>query len=306
MLSIASRKGLLAAAGPDAVIIATTESVRKAFEGPSNGNSNFKPFQPQLTLPMPMRISQLAFSSDETYLVLSAAEGGGLAVYDVHAILQGSTESAFQMSTNGQALRAVTPNPSPERGEFIAVVTNDGSLMMANLKERSFVAGANGQVLKDGVSCLSWSTQGKQLVAGLGNGSAIQMTPDGTVKAEIPVPPNLESGNHSKSFMTRSSIDANHRSLFYYMVGEQRLLVGSHPFQFRHQFPSDIRLPRRHQTAALKLHFSEDWGPCSAIWAQSVSSTPLPLALEKFPSKYSRLDYCCLHRIYGYWSLQQV
>ncbi|RDW85028.1 hypothetical protein BP6252_02618 [Coleophoma cylindrospora] len=199
LLSVASRKGLVAAAGPDVVIIATTESVRKAFEGPSSGGSNLKPFQPQLTLPMPMRISQLAFSSDETYLVLSAAEGGGLAVYDVQAILQGSTESAFQMSTNGQALRALIPNPSPERGEFIAVVTNDGNLMMANLKERSFVPGTNGQVLKDGVSCLSWSTQGKQLVAGLGSGSAIQMTPDGTVKAEIPVPPNMEPGHHTSS-----------------------------------------------------------------------------------------------------------
>ena len=48
-MSVASRKGLVAAAGPDAVIVATTESVRKAFEGPVTGDGNVKPFQPQLT-----------------------------------------------------------------------------------------------------------------------------------------------------------------------------------------------------------------------------------------------------------------
>jgi nucleoporin NUP159 len=197
-MSVASQKGLVAAAGPDVVIVATTESVRKAFEGPDSGDGNLKPFQPQLKLPMPMRVSQLAFSADESYLVLSAETGGGLAVYDVQALLQGSTQSAFELSTNGQALRALAPNPTPEKGELLALVTTDGNLMMANLKERSFVSGPNGQVLKTGVSCVSWSTKGKQLVAGLGDGTAYQMTPEGEGKAEIPRPPNVDGGDHGK------------------------------------------------------------------------------------------------------------
>jgi nucleoporin NUP159 len=200
LMSIASQKGLLAAAGPDAVIVATTESVRKAFEGPNSGDGNLKPFQPQLKLPMPMRVSQLAFSADESYLVLSAETGGGLAVYDIQALLQGSTQSAFELSTNGQALRVLAPNPTPEKGELLALVTTDGNLMMANLKERSFVTGPNGQVLKSGVSCVSWSTKGKQLVAGLGDGTAYQMTPEGEGKAEIPRPPDVDRGDHSKCF----------------------------------------------------------------------------------------------------------
>lgn len=195
-MSVASNKGLVAAAGPDAVILATTESVRKAFDGPNTGDGNFKPFHPQLTLPMPMRLSQVAFSADESYLVLAAEVGGGLAVYDVQALLQGSTQSAFELSTNGQALRALVPNPTAERAELFAVVTADGNLMMANLKERAFVAGANGQVLKDGVSCLSWSTKGKQLVAGLGNGTAYQMTPEGVGKLDIPKPPGVDNNHH--------------------------------------------------------------------------------------------------------------
>ncbi|TVY28949.1 Nucleoporin [Lachnellula hyalina] len=197
LMSIASRRGLIAAAGPDAVILARTKSVRKAFESNEAGNNNLKPFRPELTMPMQMRVSQLTFSIDESYLVLSAENGGGLAVYDVDALLNGSTNSAFELSTNGQSLRALTPNPT--QGELLAVVTVDGNLMMANLKERSFVTGPNGQILKDGVSCVSWSTKGKQLVAGLGNGTAYQMTPAGEGKGDIPKPPNVANGNHMSS-----------------------------------------------------------------------------------------------------------
>lgn len=196
-MSVASQKGLIAAAGPDAIVLASTDSVRKAFEGPSSGDGNFKPFQSQMTLPMPMRISQLAFSADESYLVLAAEVGGGLAVYEVRDLLNGSSEMAFQLSTNGQSLRSLVPNPTPEKGELVAVVTSDGNLMMANLKERAFVQGPNGQVLKDGVSCLSWSAKGKQLVAGLGNGTAYQMTPEGVPKGDIPKPPGMDSNHHS-------------------------------------------------------------------------------------------------------------
>jgi len=110
----------------------------------------------------------------------------------------GSTQSAFELRTNGQSLRCLIPNPTPEKGELLALVTNDGTLMMANLKERSVVPGANGQILKEGVSCLSWSARGKQLVAGLGDGTASQMTPEGVIKGEIPKPPGMENNYHSK------------------------------------------------------------------------------------------------------------
>jgi nucleoporin NUP159 len=195
-MSVASHKGLVAAAGPDGVVVATTESVRKTFDSPEGGK--LKPFQPQLKIPMPMRISQLAFSADESYLVLSAEVGGGLAVYEVQALMNGSTQSAFELSTNGQALRALIPNPTAEKGELFAIVTADGNLMMANLKERSFISGPNGQALKNNVSCLSWSTKGKQLVAGLGDGTAYQMTPEGVEKGTIPKPPNVDNSCHGK------------------------------------------------------------------------------------------------------------
>lgn len=200
LMSIASRRGLVAAAGPDAVVVASTEAVRKAFEATKDGESEIRPFTPQLKLPLPIRLSQLAFSADETYLILSAEQGGGLAVYDVSALQQGKTQPAFEIPTNGESLRALVPNPLPEKAELCAVVTNGGKLLMANLKERNFVSKGSSQILKEQVSCVSWSTRGKQLVAGLGDGTLCQLTPEGDVKAEIPRPPELDSNYYGKCY----------------------------------------------------------------------------------------------------------
>ena len=93
LLSVASRKGLVAAGGPDAIVLAISESVRKAFEQPRTGDSHTRTFQPELVIPMPMRVSQLAFTADEEYLVASAETGGGLAVYSVQDLLQGESIS---------------------------------------------------------------------------------------------------------------------------------------------------------------------------------------------------------------------
>ncbi|CAL8578840.1 hypothetical protein XPA_004613 [Xanthoria parietina] len=196
LLSIASQKGLLAAAGPDTVVIATTEAVRKSFTDKDAGDGNTRPFTPQLTLKLGMRISQVAFSADESFLVLSAEQGGGLAVYEVQSLMQGNTESAFQISTNGVALRVLLPNPTPERAELFAAVTVDGDLLIANLAARQFTSGAQGMTMKNGVSCVSWSARGKQLIAGLGNGTCYQLTPEGVGKAEIPSPPDIEGDQH--------------------------------------------------------------------------------------------------------------
>ncbi|KAI4107346.1 MAG: hypothetical protein L6R37_001707 [Teloschistes peruensis] len=199
LLSIAPRKGLLAAAGPDAVIIASTEAVRKAFgaDGPI-GNNN-KTFTPQLTLKLGIRISHVAFSADESYLVLSAEDGGGLAVYEVQSLTQGNTQTAFEISTNNTSLRALLPNPMPEKAELFAVVTTSGQLSIANLNSRQFVP--QGAPLKEGVSCVSWSALGKQLVAGHGSGACFQLTPEGAEKATFPPPPGLEGDQYVSALL---------------------------------------------------------------------------------------------------------
>lgn len=203
LLSIASKKGLLAAAGPESVIVAATDSVRHAIFAPADGK--IKPFTPQLTLPLGIRISQVVFSADENFLVLSAENGGGLAVYDVQSVMQGNTQTAFEMATNGTALRALIPNPVPEKAELFAAVSVNGEMMVADLKKRQFLTGPQGQLLKSGVSCVSWSKAGKHLVAGLADGTSHQMKPEGESVGDIPRPPGLEGDQFGNYFAVHSS-----------------------------------------------------------------------------------------------------
>lgn len=193
---MASHKGLLAAAGPASVIIAGTTSIRHAFSTADLTDGNTIPFTPQLTLNIGTRVSQIAFSADENRLVMSAENGGGLAVYSVQALMEGKTQTEFELSTNGVSLRSMLANPTPEKAELFAVVTTNGELMIANLNNRQFLNSTQGQTLRHGVSCISWSARGKQLVAGLGNGACVQMTPEGEVKAEIPRPGSVIGDQH--------------------------------------------------------------------------------------------------------------
>ena len=196
LLSIASRTGLLAAAGPQSVIIASTQSVRDAFSAQGLPDGHIKPFNPQLTLEVRTRLSQVAFTADERYLVISAEKEGGLAIYSVESMKMGKTEVEFEISTDGIALRAMVPNPTPEKAELIAIVTANGKLSVANLQTRQYVNGKQGPILREGVSCVSWSTRGKQLVAGFASGTCLQMTPEGESKAEIPRPSSVEGDQH--------------------------------------------------------------------------------------------------------------
>ena len=141
-------------------------------------------------------MSQIAFSSDENYLVISAELGGGLAVYDVQSLMQGDTRAAFELSTDGVSIRALIPNPASDKAEHFAIILANGQLLMADMKNRQFLEGPTGRLLKDGVSCVSWSKLGRQLIAGLGNGGGFQMTPKGEGKGEIPKPHGIEGEQH--------------------------------------------------------------------------------------------------------------
>lgn len=198
LLSIASTKGLLAAAGPEGIVIASTDSVRDAFSAEGSKASSIKPFTPQLTIPLPAPVSHITFSADDNVLVVAAANGSGLAAYPVSNLLQGNAQPALSLPLNGATLRALLPNPTAEKAELFAAVTTNGELLMANLNNKDLVQGQNGPVLKEGVSCISWSNRGKQLAAGLADGTGYQMTPEGQGKAEIPRPPDLEDNCHGE------------------------------------------------------------------------------------------------------------
>jgi nucleoporin NUP159 len=190
LLSVASGRGLLAAAGENALVIATTENVRQALNSESKDKTTAN-FTPQATIKVP-RLSQVVFSSDESCLVISAEEGGGLAVYETDGLLNGKTESAFQIPTNGVAVRQILANPSKDNSHQFGLVLSNGQLLLADLKQRQLVNGASGSpVFKENVSCACWSRLGKQIVVGLADGTAAQVDLQGNTKAVIPKPPQV-------------------------------------------------------------------------------------------------------------------
>ncbi|KIV80821.1 hypothetical protein PV11_08297 [Exophiala sideris] len=196
LLSIASTKGLLAAAGPDALYITSTDKVREAFQSPDpSKDEKTRPYNPEIKIPQ-ARLSQVVFSADDSVLVVSGEQDGGVAAFQVDSLTKGQLEPAVQIPTNGQSLRALVPNPVPESAELFALITTTGSLMLLDLKAGSMRSGSNGVVLKDGASCLSWSNRGKQLVVGLADGTAVQLKPDGTVVAQIPKSASISAGVH--------------------------------------------------------------------------------------------------------------
>jgi nucleoporin NUP159 len=195
LLAVASTKGLIAAAGPDTLVLAQTSTVRNAFHAPQAGVDSVKPLQPEVSISMP-RLSHIVFSADETVLVASSEQGGGIAAYEISQLTSGSTNPAMELSTNNSKLRALVANPATDSGHLFAAVTTNGELLIADLKSKALIQGPTGPVLKSGVSCVSWSNKGKALVAGLGDGTATQLKADGSVMAEIPKSTSIPADAH--------------------------------------------------------------------------------------------------------------
>ncbi|KAF8438282.1 hypothetical protein BGX38DRAFT_1209791 [Terfezia claveryi] len=191
LFTIASKKGVFAAAGPSTFILGTTESLRKAFTAAPAGSTKVN-YNPTLSLPLPTPISHIVFNSSEEYLILGASSGG-VAVYSTQSLGSPNNQAKplFEVGTHGLALREIKPNPSDVIAELIAVVTQNGDLRIMKLGQQAFVPGKSGEVLKTRISTVAWSQRGKQIICGLTDGSCAQLTPDGDERATIPRPPGL-------------------------------------------------------------------------------------------------------------------
>jgi nucleoporin NUP159 len=180
------------------LVISTTEVVRNSIEAPAGADKEkTKAFQPIATIPLPSRPTHVAFTPGDDGLILATENGASLSVFDTKTLAQGNAQPAISIPTNGVSLRALAPNPDPT-STLVALVTVNGDLLIADLKAGNLLPGPNGPVLKDGVSSVSWSNKGKQLVAGLADGTGYQMSPDGAKKAEVPRPSDLEGDCHGK------------------------------------------------------------------------------------------------------------
>ncbi|PVI06970.1 hypothetical protein DM02DRAFT_581602 [Periconia macrospinosa] len=188
LLSVASMRGLLAAASPDTLTISYTQNVRKAFQQKPGKKDIIGDFKPDLTISI-QQPRHVAFSIDEEYLVVSLENGGNILVYSVDALLRGETKPERQIDTN-ESLRALLPNPNPDFAHYVAVVGDSGRLEIADIS-----GGKKALIRSDGVTCASWSVKGRAYVIGLQDGTAAVFKTTDTELGTIPRPPELE-GNY--------------------------------------------------------------------------------------------------------------
>jgi nucleoporin NUP159 len=195
LLSVASKRGLIATAGPESLVLAHTDSVRKAFSAEAGEHNIVSDFTPDVVIQVP-KLRHVAFSSDEDFLVITAENGGGLAVYGVEDLLQQKTKPGVEIPTDNVAVRALVPNPNPEWGALFAAVMDSGRLLLANI--------ADGQiriVVQEGVNCVAFSNKGKALVAGMNDGSLGQYKVENdSLMATIPRPPSVGDNYTSKYY----------------------------------------------------------------------------------------------------------
>lgn len=195
LLSIASKPGLLAAAGPKNLIITSTEKVRKSFEGKAGIGDVVSDFQSEVNLDVP-RLRHVVFSTDGDFLVISAEEQGGLAVFDTAAVVKSQKkEPELQIATDQSAVRALLPNPTPDLSHSFALVLDSGKLSIANVAEGSSIT-----LKENGVNCVAWSTKGKAVVAGLQDGTVAIYMAGGAHKGTVPRPPEVDNGFSGEYF----------------------------------------------------------------------------------------------------------
>ena len=201
LLSVASKPGLLAAAGPNILVIASTDAVRSAFQNKTTADEIenaddprlderdidvVADFTPDVTISTP-NLRHVAFSANGDFLVVAAEERPSLHVYDVAAVVgAGKKDASIDIDTDS-TVRALLPNPVPETEQYFATVTDAGKLMTFD------VASGNRMTLREhGVTCAAWSARGKALVSGSTDGSCDIHMANGDLKGTIPRAPDVD------------------------------------------------------------------------------------------------------------------
>ncbi|KAJ5060531.1 hypothetical protein PSV09DRAFT_2380826 [Bipolaris maydis] len=200
LLSVASKPGLLAAAGPNILVVASTDAVRKAFEGKTTADDIDKPddprleerdidvvsdFTPDVTISTE-NLRHVAFSADGDFLVVTPEQQASISIFSVAEVVKGRKDAEQTVQTDAP-VRALLPNPAPEFEHFFAIVLDSGKLQICNVTD-----GAKKTIRDAHVNCAAWSTRGKAVVSGSTDGTcAINMT-NGELKGVIPRAPDVD------------------------------------------------------------------------------------------------------------------
>ncbi|RMZ70146.1 nuclear pore complex subunit [Pyrenophora seminiperda CCB06] len=201
LLSVASKPGLLAAAGPNILVIASTDAVRTAFQNKTTADEIetaddprlderdidvVADFTPDVTISTP-NLRHVAFSANGDFLAVAAEERPTLHIYDVAAVVGAGKKDASMDLETDSTVRALLPNPVSETEQYFATVTDSGKLITFD------VTTGNRMTLREfGVTCAAWSARGKALVSGSSDGSCDIHMAGGDLKGTIPRAPDVD------------------------------------------------------------------------------------------------------------------
>ncbi|KAG9191777.1 hypothetical protein G6011_10511 [Alternaria panax] len=201
LLSVASKPGLLAAAGPNTLVVTSTDTVRHAFQSTTAADAIEKPddprledrdidvvtdYTPDITISTPT-LRHVAFSAEGDFLVTSAEADGGVTIYSVADVVSRGKRDADNKLGTDTTIRALLPNPSAESEQYFAIVLDSGKLEICDV-----VNGAKRTIREHNVNCAAWSARGKAVVSGSIDGTcAIHMT-NGDLRGVIPRPPDVD------------------------------------------------------------------------------------------------------------------
>ncbi|KAK6904192.1 hypothetical protein I203_107708 [Kwoniella mangroviensis CBS 8507] len=181
---------LLIAGGNNDIRIHRLSHFHKVLEGAAKDAS---PTSDAIqTISLPARPVWIRLAMNEERLVVATAEGSGVQVFKLKEVLSGNTASYHSFTTDiPSSLLEVLPNPatssSDQHSRLVILLASEG-LVIADIEDRRLSAPLSGPF-----TCASWSAKGRQIAVGTPSGKLVQYTPEGTPKAEIPSPPDLES-----------------------------------------------------------------------------------------------------------------
>ncbi|EME40370.1 hypothetical protein DOTSEDRAFT_179452 [Dothistroma septosporum NZE10] len=215
LLAIASRKGVFVAATPSGLDITTTENARRSYiRRRPQGEKPLQSLEVDVHLDLP-RISHVAFTADEAWLVVAFDSSGRLAVYATDQLANGA-QPAHEIETSGDGVRHLFPNPQdepmPSHRNVCAVVLNNGDLLFIKVSESNdlCIDHRGNNVFCNNVASGTWSKMGKQFVAGLVDGTAVRIDPFNSTKdnvvERIPRAPQLEAPVTEPDYSNAKSI----------------------------------------------------------------------------------------------------
>ncbi|EPS36369.1 hypothetical protein H072_10104 [Dactylellina haptotyla CBS 200.50] len=205
LLSISQKRQLFAAAGPHGVVVARTSTLRATFKNTSTANGNLLPFQPECIIPMTIRLSHVAFTVDGNFLLLGA-QVGGIAVYSVDDILSKGSQVQPQCQITTGPLLEMKPIPTLADAEKVCILVGSGwsqggTVGLVDVKTQQVQGN-----LKSGVTTISWSPKGKQIICGGSGGGLAWIRPNGSEADVVPGVPNYPNYFVSSIYWIESEV----------------------------------------------------------------------------------------------------